>query len=198
MTLRLAPSAHALRIVALLVGCAVAGQARPAFADEGRINRKVAVLLLLKVLTYDKTFAARGDGDFVVLLAAEPGQKSDREALLAEIERSGPQTILSRPLRFVRAEADGRALEDAIRATRASALLVLPGISRDKAAELAGVGTRLRVYTLGLDEAVVAAGVALGVAIEDGRPQILINHPATEAIGAEFEPALLQRARVIQ
>ncbi len=189
-------AAHRLRLVALLLAVAVAA-ARPARAEETAVNRRVAVLLLLKILTYDKAFAARGSGDFVVLLACEPTQRPERDRLLEEIQTTGPRQILSRPLKFARAEVDAKALGDRITETGASAVLVLPGLSAASTTAVSQLGTERKIYTLGLEEAAIVRGVALGVSTAQGKPQIVINRPSTQAIGAAFENALLQRAKVI-
>lgn len=183
-------------VVALLV-CLQAPLAR---ADDAKTaSRKVAVLLLLKVLTYDKGFDDRGSGEFVVLLAGEPGQRTERDALWDAIQATAPKTIRSRPLKFVRFDLDGRSdLDERVREAKASAMVVMPGLSASSVETIARVTGPHRLYTLGLDRQAVERGAALGVDTgEDGKPQIVINRPTSQAAGVDFEQSLLQRAKVI-
>jgi hypothetical protein len=114
------------------------------------------------------------------------------------VAATAPRNIRGRPLRFVRFDLDSRAdLEAKLREASASAVLLMPGVSSATSALLTRAGSQGRVYTLALEAEAVERGVALGVDSRDGKPLIVINRPASQAIGLELEQSLLQRAKVI-
>ena len=156
---------------------------------------KTSLLVVLKVLTYDAGFVARGKGDFVVLIppAGDPARAS---ALLEVARGSGVTRILERPLKFVLGSSDP--LEAQAREAHASAILVPEGISGATAKEVARVGTALKIYTLAVEEAPVRQGLLLGVAVNDGKPQVVINITAARAQGVEFSASVLRIARTVQ
>ncbi len=55
-----------------------------------------------------------------------------------------------------------------------------------------------RIRTITAVPDYVAAGVAVGISIQQGRAQIIINLPAARAEGSDFSSQLLKLARVIQ
>lgn len=166
---------------------------------QGAPDPKVAVPIILKVLTYDKQFDSRGKGDFVVLVVSESGQSASRAQVL-EVLKSLPVTsIRNRPLKFIAAEfADQGGLAADAAQLGAHALLAVPGLSPGGVGAIAAVAKSRQLYSLALDVAMVEKALALGVGSASGRPQIVINESAARAVGAQFETSVLKLARVVQ
>src|SRR4051812_17484225 len=91
-----------LLCAAMLVGLLPRAQAQ-AVTLEGQL---VMIRLMLKVITYDKAFQGRGQGDFVVVFASEAQERDNRDALMNELQASAQKMVLTRPLKFVRADLD--------------------------------------------------------------------------------------------
>lgn len=169
-----------------------------ASAQEG-VPPKLALLVMLKVLTYDKNFAARGKGDFIVLIAHEPSRAAARDELLATASQLRENAIQSRPLKFVSAPAgSAKELGEAAQKLGAAAIVAVPGTSAATAGIIAQVAKERSLYSLALDPPLAEKELVLGVVNKDGRPQIIINLPAAKDINATFEPTVLRLARVIQ
>ena len=108
-------------------------------------------------------------------------------------------TIKSRPLRFVSVEfKDEPGLSAAVAKEGVSALLAVPGLSRPGLTLLGQVAEAKQLYSLALDSEMVERALALGVANNGGRPQIVINEKAARASGLKFETSVLKLARVVQ
>jgi hypothetical protein len=185
-------------LIASLAG-ALALAATPAWADDA-VDPKDGIKILLKVLTYDVNFEARGAGDFVVLVASEAGQAATREQLLATFRASAGNSIKARPLKFIPVEfKDEAGLDAEIQKTKANAVLATPGISAAGVRSISEVAQDNQIYTLALDAAMIEKGnLAVGVALAGGRTQIVINEKASRSVGAKFETSVLKLARVIQ
>lgn len=170
----------------------------PAAAQEpGEV--KAAVPVLLKVLTYDVNFDARGVGEFVVLVAAEPGQAAQRDALVATLRSVEVAKVKARPVKYVGVEfKDEASLQAEIDRTRASALLPTPGMSDKSLNHLWEVTQDNQLYAVALTSAMVEKALPVGVVMTNGKPQIIINVKAAKSVGANFELSVLKLARVIQ
>ena len=68
---------------------------------SAQVDMKAALPVLLKVLTYDVNFDARGSGPFVLLVVSEPGQVAERAALMANLKDSSVTEVKKRPLKYI-------------------------------------------------------------------------------------------------
>lgn len=180
-------------LLALALAWATPAQAH----GEESMPPKLGLQVMLKVLTYDRNFLKRGTGDFVILVANEPGQALAREEALEAIRGFEGSTILKRPIRIVAAEFKGApALRDAAKRSRASAILVLPGLSAGGLEIVSQISRESQLYSLSLDPEKVERGLALGVTVENGRPKILLNLATAKEINASFESSVLLLAKI--
>jgi len=160
---------------------------------------KVAMPILLKVLTYDETFDSRGSGPFTVAVANEPGQEAARDNLLEELKALTVTSIKNRPLKFVPIEfKDERGLGAELTRTSADAILAVPGLSQTGVKAVSAVAEKAKRYSLALNSAMVEQALSVGVSTEGGKPQIVINDRASKAVGAKFDVAVLRLARVVK
>ncbi len=164
------------------------------------VDIKAAVPALLKVLTYDVNFDARGVGDFVILVAGDADKEKTerRRALMKELDGLSVK-IKTRQVRFIAAELkDEAALQADIDRARASAVLAVPGTSAGGVKTISEVSQDNQIYALALEVAMVEQALPLGVTMNGTKPQIIINEKASKGVGARFETTVLKLARVIQ
>ena len=162
----------------------------PALAQE--VQAPLALMVMLKVITYDANFAARGSGDFVVLVPYAPGQPTKAAATVELARGMELRSIKERKLRFL-------ALPVAeLTQTKAEAVLLHPGISGEVAREALQLAAAAGLYTLAFDEQLVRDGAMLGVASSEGRPQVLVNVTSARGIGADISGTVLKKAKTYQ
>ncbi len=163
------------------------------------VDLKAALPVLLKVLTYDVNFDARGSGPFVVLVVSEPGQSAARSALVGSLKDVAVTEVKKRPLKYVPTDyRDEAQLQAEIDKHHASALLVVPGGSSAVIKSMWEVAQDNQLYALALDAETVQSAFAVGVTMSGDKPQILINEKSSKAVGARFETVVLRLAKVIQ
>lgn len=183
------------RLISVLILTAVPA----AHAGDLQEDVQTSMPLLLKVLTYDVNFDARGLGDFTVLVVGEPAGADKREATLKALKDMSAAKVKTRPLKYVTAEfKDEPSLQAEIDKTKASALLVVPGVSMATVKHVWEVAQDNQTYVLAFDTAMIEFGLPVGVQVGGGKPQILINEKGAKSVGAKFETAILKLARVIQ
>lgn len=179
------------RVTALLVLVASA-----AFAD---VDVKSAMPALLKVLTYDVNFDARGAGPFVILVVSEPSQSAARSGLIGTLKDVSVTQVKARPVKYVQADfRDDGQLQSEIDKHKASALLVVPGTSAAAVKAMWEVAQDNQLYALALDAETVESSFPVGVTMNGDKPQIIINEKSARAVGVRFETVVLRMARVIQ
>lgn len=162
-------------------------------------DAKIAMPMLLKALTYDVNFDARGVGDFTILVVGEAGQGEQRIQLMEALKDMGSQKLKSRPLKYATTEfKDESALQAEIDRSKASALLIVPGTSPATLKHAWEVAQDNQAYVIALEASMVEFGLPIGVQITGGKPQILINEKGAKSVGAKFETAILKLAKVIQ
>ena len=166
---------------------------------SAQVDVKAALPVLLKVLTYDVNFDARGAGPFVLLVVSEPSQAADRTAVIASLKDSSVTEVKKRPLKYIAVDfRDEPQLQAEIEKHKASALLVVPGATAATVKALWELSQDNQLYALALDAETVQSSFPLGVSMVGDKPQIIINEKSSKAVGARFETVVLRMARVIQ
>jgi hypothetical protein len=187
---------HSARTLPLLLTFCLALLSRPA---QAQVDVKVAMPLLLKVLTYDVNFDARGLGPFVVLVVSAPGQAKDRERLVTELNELAANKVKARPVKYVGADVSSEGqLQGEIDRSKASALLAAPGMPVTLVKQAWEVAQDNQLYALTFEAELVEAVLPIGVSMTGKAPQIVINEKAARAVGVRFETSVLRLARVIQ
>ncbi|MDX1546152.1 MAG: YfiR family protein [Rhodothermales bacterium] len=154
------------------------------------------VPLFLKILSYDKNLAARGDAVVLGVLYQERfrGSMLVKDDVLAAAARF--DAVGGRPVRAVPIPIDGtRDLEAALAEQGVNVIYVTPLRAYDVAA-IARAAQARQALTLTGVPAYLGAGLAVSLDVKAGKPQILINLPASEAEGADFHSQLLRVAAV--
>lgn len=165
---------------------------------EERPSPKLAMVLMLKALTYDRNFSSHGSGEFVVLLVHDRGHLRAAEEVLTAVAELRGTRIQGRPLRFIKAEfKDASALRALVQGEQVTAVVALPGLATHAVASLAEVARAQRLYTLTLEPSFAEKEFAVGVISKNGRLQLLINPSAARQVDASFEPTVLQLAKVL-
>lgn len=170
---------------ALVLTCSLA--ALTASAQD--VPPKVGVLVLLKVLTYDAGFEARGQGDFVVLVAFSKGNEGPANALLAELNGLEIKSIKQRKLVFRTAPDSERLAGDAV--------LLSSALAPDARRQVLEAARVAKLYSLALSEAEVNEGALLGVVSASGKLQPVINATTARQLGVEFSASVLKVARTV-
>lgn len=177
----------ALLVILLCASVTFGGTAAPA---------NLSLLVMLKILTYDANFAARGDGDFVVLVAHGPEQQQQLSEATGAIAALKQSKLQARPLRFV--PVPMAELAAAVKLHSASALLLIKDTTGEPLRESLKIANAQKLYVLALDPQAVEEGAVLGVENRDGKPQVVINVQAAKTAGVAFPVSVLKIARAVQ
>ncbi len=166
-------------------------------AQAEEVPRDLGLLVMLKVLTYDAAFEGRlGAHEFLVLVPFGKNTADIAKNIVTAAAALPIKAMLGRTLRF-EAIPSGE-LETQLVTRQAGAVFIPTGTSAELATSLAAVATKHNRYGMTLDEELVKTGITVGVALNSGKAQVILNVVAARAIKAEFSSAVMRVARIQQ
>jgi len=185
----------ATALAALLSAPAAGTEPMPFPAD-------VQIALLLKILTYDRSFQAKAKSAVtigVVYVAADPESVKAKDEILNTLKLVADRTIKNVPIRAVALEyRDPAGLGKLVQKAGINVFYIAPG-NADSLRELLRVSHTQGITTATGVPEYVQRGVAIGIGIKaDQRPDILINLPSSRQEGSEFDASLLRIATVVK
>jgi hypothetical protein len=190
-----------LVMLALVVGAPsrVSAQSGTPEVGQGEVLR---AKLLLLALSYDRNLASRAGsavGIAVLYRADRAASVSAKDAMVSGLANLARHKIAGKPLQ-VKAVAlsDAGALSRAIDREGFSALLAVKGLSIQDIRMITSVSRAKAIASLACERDQVVAGAAIGVVIQDGKPKLLVNLPASKKEKLNLSSAMLRAAEVIR
>ena len=162
----------------------------------------VQIALLLKILTYDRSFSVKNKSGVkigVVFVAADPESVGVKDEILKTLALVADRTIKNVPIKAVALEyKDAKSLAATVRSEGINVFYIAPGNAASLQELLRMSHTRGITTATGVPE-YVQRGVAIGIGIKaDKKPDILINLPSSRQEGSEFDASLLRIATVVK
>jgi hypothetical protein len=182
------------------VGALVLSLAGHAFAAaKVTVPFDVQVPLVLKALTYDRNLKARvGEDVRIAVLVRKEGRGAAAE-LKAALDRIAGRTVSGLAVVFTEIEASEDAtLEARLAEGQWAAVYVMPGFAQAELARVRRVCEARRVLPVAAVVDDLDHGMAFGIRAFGGRPQIVVNLPASKACGSDFDLALLELSKVVR
>jgi hypothetical protein len=182
--------------IAVVIGVLVPHRAHAETEAEVRARQ---VMIVLRVLAYDRALAQRAPGERVGVVIVHDGTKLGRDEaarwmagfrLLPNVKAGG--RLVSASALEVTSEA---AFESAI-AQQRPGLVMVAGLND---LELIQKVTRRRqVLSFSTREDDVRAGIAFGLVVSEDGSEIVVNRDAARSEGAKLQAGLLQLARLVE
>ena len=184
-------------LAALLALICLAGQVR---AEE--LSAAQQSLLFLRVLAYDRNLKTRSEGALNVAVVYRGGNRDSeqaRDAVVSALRDASKRITVARlPIRAVAVEfTSPQAFENLLQSEKISAVYVCPGLG-DVTFALSAVTRKRAALTATSIESAVRGGLSIGLLTREGKPELLVNLPATRAEGANLDAALLRLAQVLR
>lgn len=188
------------KLISLLAAVLVAIQ--PWSARAADLPPEKQVLLLVRALSFDRALPSRVGDIAVVAIAFKPGHAASEDArrsfLAAMAKLPATTTLAGKPVKAVALPfLDAATFNSRLRESNAVALYVTPGLS-EAAADLSSAARTARLLSFTSTEALVNAGLSIGLLMEGQKPRLLVNVNASKAEGAELDSALLRVAEVVK
>jgi hypothetical protein len=155
--------------------------------------------LILKILTYDRNLASRAQGELRIGIVVAPGETGAARAEIADgFQALADRTVKGLRLRIVTLEYGSESqLEGALRSGQVAVLYVAPGNAGHLDAIVRLARAQRIVTTTGVP-GYVPLGIAVGIGVQQDRPQILINLAASRSGGSDFDASLLRIVKIVR
>ena len=162
----------------------------------------VQITLLLKILTYDRSFAVKAKSQVmigVVYVAGDAESVKAKDDILKTLQLFADRPIKGVPIKAVALEyKDPKSLAETVRSQGINVFYIAPGNANTLNELLRMSHTRGITTATGVPE-YVQRGVAIGIGKKaDQKPDILINLPSSRQEGSEFDASLLRIATVVK
>jgi hypothetical protein len=176
--------------------------ATPAFgADESPIPAATQAQLFLNVLSFDRSLSERAGAELVVAVLLQRRYRASLDSgndMLAAFAEAARGNLLSMPVRVIAIELLPE-LDLGAELARLEVEVVYVTPLRALSIDDISAATReLDVRSLTAVPEALNAGLAVGLGIRDGRPEVLIHLAAARAEGADFGAQLLRMARIVE
>lgn len=171
----------------------------PVLAEQVQIPARLQAALVAKVAAYDTHFAARANGDALVLIVVAAGKAESvrfGEEIRAELALQPKIGGLNHREELVRFSTAAE-LAKTCREKRAAMVYIAPALSAE-VPQIATALTGVDVLSVGAVAGDVEQRLVLGFARESGRPRLLVNLAQARRQNVAFNPDLLRLVRVIQ
>jgi hypothetical protein len=174
--------------------------ARPVFAEA--VPGKNQALLLLRILAYDHNLASRTDNKKVTIVVVYKSGSSDSDDTSNDVagairDISKSTTIANNSIQVVRMAYSDKTFDADVAKAKAAALYIAPGLG-DNLATITTTTQNRKLLSFTGTQDLVASGVAVGFSLDDGKPTILVNLPASRNEGADLDVALLRVAKIVK
>ena len=162
----------------------------------------VQVTLLLKILTYDRSFAVKAKSQVmigVVYVAGDAESVKAKDDILKTLQLFADRPIKGVPIKAVALEyTNPKSLAETVRSQGINVFYIAPGNANTLNELLRVSHTRGITTATGVPE-YVQRGVAIGIGKKaDQKPDILINLPSSRQEGSEFDASLLRIANIVK
>ena len=162
----------------------------------------VQITLLLKILTYDRSFAVKAKSQVmigVVYVAGDAESVKAKDDILKTLQLFADRPIKGVPIKAVALEyKDPKSLAETVRSQGINVFYIAPGNANTLNELLRVSHTRGITTATGVPE-YVQRGVAIGIGKKaDQKPDILINLPSSRQEGSEFDASLLRIANIVK
>lgn len=188
------------RVCLALIGVAVwlapwvAVRAAPS-ADAG-----LQAKILLRALAYDRNLLARAGVSVtigIVYRQDNPESVASKQDMREAFNALSKLTLLGLPLRFTTVEyVSADHLKTEVASQGIDILFLTPGIASHLGPILA-LSHQAKIATITGETAYVQDGVAIGVALRDGAPKLVVNLPGSKEEGMSLSSELMRIAEVV-
>ncbi len=192
-----------MRLKILLVFTALNLFLQPCYllaAEEVPVPADLQVSLILKILTYDRVLKDRCPESVEIGILYIEGNKeseSNRDQVLKVFQNLGNnRTISQLPFNFktVKWESEDKLME-AITKQKINLLYVMPG-QADNLGKIKAISQKQKILTVSGVPSYAKSGLSVALGVENQKPQIIINLPASKAEGVDFDSKLLRISTV--
>ena len=166
---------------------------------QEEVRMDLQVNLFLKILKYDRNITQRGaDGLKLGVLYNPDNKKSVRAKQDFEKKFNSLDDKSVKDIQVILIPIKGSAeLSKSIKSYGINLLYIAPGFDSELS-KILDTCSKNKILTMTGVSTYLDKGIAVGLGVKDGKPEIIINTTVSKSVGADFSSNILKLARVIK
>jgi len=169
------------------------------FAAENEVRVDLQVNLFMKILRYDRNIASRGEEGLKLGILYNPEDKNSlkfKDGFVEEFNLLDEKSVNDIPMLLIPIRGTEE-ISKAIASYHIGLLYIGHGFDNQLNSILMKCHESSILTLTGVPE-YAERGVAVGLGVKDGKPEIIINHTVAKEVGADFSADILKLARVLK
>ncbi|MCD6595793.1 YfiR family protein [bacterium] len=166
---------------------------------QEEVRMDLQVNLLLKILKYDRNISQRGTEGLKLGVLYNPDNKKSLRAkqdFEKKFNSLDDKSIKDIQILLIPIKGFGE-LSKSIKSYGINLLYIAPGFDNE-ISKIIDICSTNKILTMTGVPAYTDNGIAVGLGIKNGKPEIIINTTVSKSIGADFSSNILKLARVIK
>jgi len=165
-------------------------------AEEVPLNLQAAIFF--RVLSYDNSIKNKA-GKLTISIVIDKKTTGKKAQLLKGFNALKGKTIFNKVININVIEVSSPdQLANQINSRKSDILYVADGADKGIINKLVSIATKTKKTTIGGSEQLAKMGFAIGLAIENGKPKIIVNLKAALAQGMQLSSKVLRLAKVLK
>jgi hypothetical protein len=181
-----------LGMLSLMLGAPLSSQA-------AEPNTTVIIKILLRTLTFDRSFGEElGDEIGVAVLydGKSPASQREMHLIMGELMKASRVRIAGRTMKARSIDCTNEA--EVAEAAKMNVMFLVQELSAPTLERMLIVSRKHQIPTLSTSRMQVERGAAIGAVLDNEKPRLLINLPASKAAGMVLSAHMLRMAEVIR
>ena len=169
-------------------------------AQDMAVPAEVQFPLLAKILTFDRNLQDRVGDEIVIAIVYQRKYRRSlnvKDNLFDIINKSSIKAIEAIPIQYLSIDLDNTDLAKTVSMNKVDILYITP-IRAVSMETITAVSRANKILTFTGVQEYVQSGLAMGIGIKGGKPNIIINLAAAKIEGADFSSRLLKLVKVIE
>ena len=172
-------------VVILAIGRPVASQTVP-------VSLQAAIFF--KVLSYDGRISSKSGNQVMIYIVIDKKSSGQKDDILAGFNNLSGKSLGGKRVKVLSVDAS----DITNIAEHADVIYAASGSDNNTIEKIVTIASERKIATLGGDEAIAEMGFAVGLAVEEGKPKIVVNFAASQEQGMKLSSKLLRLAKIIK
>ena len=165
---------------------------KPAASQTVPVSLQAAIFF--KVLSYDSSISSKSGSQITIYVVTDKKTSSQKNEIMAGFNKLSGKPLGGKTVKVVSIDA-----ANVVNINDSAGVIYAPsGSDRDTVEKIISVASERKIATLGGDETLVEMGIAVGLTVEEGKPKIVVNFPASQEQGMKLSSKLLRLAKVLK
>jgi hypothetical protein len=168
-------------------------------ANAQGVPNNLQAAIFYKVLAYDYNIQSQPGSDITIAVVIDGKTSGQKDAIEAGFKKIAGQKLGGKTVKIATINiSNAGELDSMIASLGGDIIYVAEGSADSTIAKVIQIANQEKYATLCGSEQLTQKGLAIGLTVEDGKPRIVINLPASRSQGMKLSSKVLRLAKILQ